>query len=137
MSILPIVYFAVAGAKNSASVSHIRSWDFLGPFPIGKGELDGDPLAPYGGIWKIPRQDKTQYYSELATSGKISWTKLPVHAGGAVQIQPAGIDWNRLNNINFLFTTTFHKYCTLKQTHVIGWYKPQVPWKLWNTRAGH
>ena len=37
-------------AKNSLAVSE---WHFIGPFVIGKMELDGDPLEAFGGIQNV------------------------------------------------------------------------------------
>jgi hypothetical protein len=33
----------------------VPRYDFIGPFPMGKTEIDGDPIAAVGGIWNITR----------------------------------------------------------------------------------
>jgi hypothetical protein len=57
----------------------IKEWNFLGPFPIGKTEVDGDPVAHFGGAHQALKQSleiKHIYRSELVSGGTLSWTKL-------------------------------------------------------------
>lgn len=53
--------------------SHSRfvgSFDFIGPFPIGKSEIDADPVALLGGVYtlrsqtalRIPRYEYYTYF---------------------------------------------------------------------------
>jgi hypothetical protein len=44
---------------------HVLSLDcegLAGPFPIGKSEIDADPVAAYGGIWNVTRASATDRY---------------------------------------------------------------------------
>jgi hypothetical protein len=61
------------------------SWDYVGPFIIGKAELDGDPLEAYGGIRKIIRADKSaKFFSELVPGGEVRWSKLRVQVNALI-----------------------------------------------------
>ncbi|KAJ1494142.1 hypothetical protein T484DRAFT_1766711, partial [Baffinella frigidus] len=98
-------------------------WDVLGPFPIGKGEVDGDPLESpgIGGVEKARGSDKgerRQFPSEYAEGGFVQWQALSAGQGGnggavqiefpgalsagqggnggAVQIEFSGVQWNKL-----------------------------------------
>jgi hypothetical protein len=51
----------------------VRSWDVLGPFAVGKTEIDAEPMGHLGGIEAIPRADRTTYPSELAPRGYARW----------------------------------------------------------------
>lgn len=74
----------------------ISNWDFIGPFIIGKGEVDGDNLGAYGGIREVEKNRNTinhqlggkekekgkkkkveigvdAFYSEFADGGKVVW----------------------------------------------------------------
>ena len=70
------------GVCSPGSVQqHIKEWDFLGPFPIGKNELDGDPTEFYGGIDFLHREyssnGKNQaFWTELVKNGQIGWNKI-------------------------------------------------------------
>ena len=57
-----------------------------GPFSMGKNELDGDPLAAFGGIKGIPRADNTKYFSEQVKGGYVKWSTLVADTNGAVQV---------------------------------------------------
>jgi hypothetical protein len=68
--------------RHSGSISpHIHHWHVLGPFPIGKNELDGAPWAafapapPAGAVgrwWAWPAVNRTHnFYSELVDGGKV------------------------------------------------------------------
>ncbi|XP_071799863.1 uncharacterized protein [Asterias amurensis] len=56
--------------------SFIDTWHYIGPFVIGKIEVDGDPIEAYGGITVAARQrlnKKARYFSELVPGGETSW----------------------------------------------------------------
>ena len=80
---------------------YIKEWHFIGPFVIGKMELDGDPLEAYGGIRNASKyryQKSARFYSELMPGGEIKWrVDKPYSSDNMVQIT-AGIDWNELVN---------------------------------------
>ena len=67
------------------------SWDYLGPFPVGKSELDGDPAA--GAAASGP--DGRAYDSELVPGGLVRWARLPAE-GKDVSVAHGGVDWNGL-----------------------------------------
>eukprot|EP01051_Picozoa_sp_SAG22_P012723 SAG22_NODE_1349_length_4655_cov_6.900132_7_plen_240_part_00 len=75
---------------------HIREWDVLGPFPIGKTEVDADPVAAMGGLANIARGSKrVRMLSEIAPGGYATWTKVRSQNGN-VQVQYPGVNWNQL-----------------------------------------
>jgi len=66
-------------------------WDVLGPFPIGKAEVDGDPLESpaIGGVARArtsARGERRQFPSEYAEGGFVQWRVLPA-ATPVVQIE--------------------------------------------------
>ncbi|XP_072171857.1 uncharacterized protein [Diadema setosum] len=87
-------------AKISGRVSdYVRQWHFVGPFVIGKSEVDGDPVEFWGGIANISRDrfdKKVTFYSELAAGGKVHWKAYPqTQAGESLRIAP-DVPWNDL-----------------------------------------
>jgi len=68
-------------------------WDFLGPFPVGKTEIDGDPTAAFGTIQEQHETPRT-YTSELVVGGKVEWSRIEAN-GGEVSIQPP-VNWNAI-----------------------------------------
>ncbi len=88
--------------KLSGKFSHyVTLWHFLGPFVIGKIELDGDPVETYGGIVNASRlryNRKFKAFSEYAADGSITWTSYKVSsAQDPVRLVPQ-INWNDLIN---------------------------------------
>lgn len=82
----------------------LSDWGILGPFIIGKNELDGDPLeAEEGGAAAVALEyfSKTKprrFRSELASLGWVQWQKASVSQDGFVSIQYPRIDWQGLVN---------------------------------------
>ena len=84
------------------------SWAYIGPFPMGKTEFDGDPLARHGGARQLfaqfeangganaKRKDRQRFLSELATGGYVGWSILPSTVDGSVVLQPERVNWNQL-----------------------------------------
>ena len=68
-------------------VSNPRFYEVLGPFSIGKGEVDGDPTEapPLGGIARLHRGSRRRRFpSEFADGGYVHWRPLPsLGTGGA------------------------------------------------------
>ena len=77
----------------------IQKWHFIGPFVIGKGEVDGDPLEEWGGVKNISRHrwdKKFVLYSELVARGEIKWMEINQHtAAEPVTVAPP-VNWNEL-----------------------------------------
>lgn len=76
----------------------VSEWHFIGPFIIGKMELDGDPLEAFGGIQNVSLyrlNKKVRYYSEMVPGGEVKW-KVYRHLGEfLIRISP-NLDWNDL-----------------------------------------
>ena len=95
---LTYVFVAIEAAHTA------KSWHYLGTFPVGKNELDGDPLQDFGGIvelykkYKSDKKHKLEHLvSELVTGGSISWTRLPAQSkGGDVFVRPGDVDFSQL-----------------------------------------
>lgn len=91
-------------AAKAAEPIRFKHWHYLGTFPVGKNELDGDPLSDFGGIVKLfrkYRRDKKQklkhIVSELVSGGSISWAKLPIEGKrGDVFVRPRDVDFSQL-----------------------------------------
>ena len=78
----------------------IQGWHFLGPFTIGKYEIDGDPVESFGGIENAAKQrlnKKAKHYSELISGGEISWEKYRQNGDQPVVIGPH-VNWGDLVN---------------------------------------
>ena len=90
--------FKEAAKLSGKFVSNISQWNFLGPFQIGKPEIDGDPTESLGGVSKAycQRFDSSyRAYSELVDSGEISWTTVRPEENGVVSVSPK-VDWRTL-----------------------------------------
>ena len=77
----------------------IAKWLFIGPFVIGKGEVDGDPVEEWGGIKNISqyRWDKKFFlYSELVPGGEIKWMEVNQKAGAEPVAVAPPVNWNDL-----------------------------------------
>ena len=88
--------FKEATKVNGKFTGQIRSWDFIGPFQIGKNEVDGDPLEAFGGIEKLLCQKynkRFQVYSEQVPKGKVKWHSVEPDETGNVTVP---IDLHRL-----------------------------------------
>lgn len=88
------------GIKRGGKLSKfITKWHFIGPFVIGKAEVDGDPLEDWGGVQNVSalRWDKKAFqYSELVPSGVVRWTEINQHnSAEPINIAPY-VDWNEL-----------------------------------------
>jgi len=88
------------GTKHGGKLSKfIQKWHFIGPFVIGKAEVDGDPLEEWGGVKNISRHrwdKKFVLYSELVAQGEIKWLEINQHtAAEPVAIAPS-VNWNEL-----------------------------------------
>ena len=83
-----------AAAAKFPSVLLSKEWHYLGPFQIGKTELDSEPISFKDALPAVGTRHK--FASELATGGYVSWGKLTADANGGIQISPSSVDWNSL-----------------------------------------
>ena len=92
-------------AQAQARALEIAEWDVLGPFPVGKTEVDGDVLEAHGGLAAVRMQQRrdgsrrvadrtTQYFSEVARGGVTSWTTARADRQGRIGVN-WGVDWNQ------------------------------------------
>ncbi|XP_032222386.1 uncharacterized secreted protein ARB_06907 isoform X1 [Nematostella vectensis] len=90
--------------KESSSLmgrlsTFVSEWHFIGPFTIGKSEVDGDPLEDWGGVKNVSMyrwDDQVIHLSELAPNGEIKWHAIKASSATApVQVLPP-VDWNEL-----------------------------------------
>ena len=96
---LPLLLLLLLSPLGGRSLAP-SSYEYVGPFPMGKTEFDGDPLAARGGAAALFAQHeagaKQRFISELASGGYVGWSTLRADGGGAVAVQPARVDWNQL-----------------------------------------
>ena len=71
---------AKAALKQRPMQRFPSSYDVLGPLPVGKNEVDGDPLASFGGAFAhwLQRPDGGAIVSELAPGGYVKWRSVKV-----------------------------------------------------------
>ena len=55
-----LMLLAVGGTAEAAGVLQIAEWDVLGPFPVGKTEVDGDVLEAHGGLRAVRMEEMRQ-----------------------------------------------------------------------------
>jgi len=80
-------------ANLKEEVKLFSKWSFLGPFQIGKQELDGQPFLNDETI--INRWNKKyETYSELVKTGIVKWSDIESR-GDIIQLTPV-VDWNDL-----------------------------------------
>ena len=101
----------------SAGVLTIQEWDVLGPFPVGKTEIDGDVLEANGGLSQVQRKpsgrvaDRTVYFSEVAPRGVAQWTAVRGDTQGNVGVNWQ-VDWNQhvtwMDNMMALETQSYY-----------------------------
>ena len=117
LSIAVLLIFSSFHFEIACSVKHFNfgksKWYFLGPWIVGKNELDGDPIASQtGGIIKAfyDKANKIKYFSEMATGGKVMWSKLHSDANsGTVYPKPKHIDWQRnVQTLSSVETSEWH-----------------------------
>ena len=71
---------------------------FLGPFTIGKNELDGNPASDIDRLYQShvkSGNDKTDLISELVEGGSVNWTRIQM-TKNQIHISPASVNFNRL-----------------------------------------
>ena len=88
-----LVLFASTKAKSRnakrARVPYISYYDFLGPFPVGKTEIDGDPVGGFESISRMnsTRADHASMISEMVDGGQVRWKRFyPDRQSGRVSV---------------------------------------------------
>lgn len=92
--------FKQAAKLDGSVTSFIRGFHFLGPFVIGKGEVDGDPVEAFGGIRNVSRSrfsSGVKLYSELLSQGEVTWTVYPERKNTYIVLSPP-MNWGELVN---------------------------------------
>ena len=98
--LLPVV--SIKGASHS-----ISTWNFIGPFSVGKTEIDGDPLYGYfkngalGNEIQIGNNSQLiekQVISEHVKNGQMYWSKISVSRQGYATLSPQ--TYNRKVNVD-------------------------------------
>lgn len=77
----------------------IQKWHFIGPFVIGKAEVDGDPLEEWGGVKNISRyrwDKKFVLFSELVAQGEIKCMEITQHTAAEPLAIAPSVNWNEL-----------------------------------------
>ena len=101
---------ADAMLNNKPCLRTPNSYYVLGPFPIGKNEVDGDPVAAKSGSafahWlehhntsnRGQRWQRSLVASELAVGGRVSWEKIRTTPDGRLPVRwtQAQVPWGNL-----------------------------------------
>lgn len=81
------------------------SWDVIGPLPIGKNEIDADPLAAtaegsafaHWMRYHKPRGDGDGWVaSELVDGGRVRWERRRAQQGGVLALEWESLPWGGL-----------------------------------------
>ena len=95
------ICFKQAAKLHGKLTTSSHRWQFIGPFPIGKVEADGDPLESFGGIQNVTHTrflPEYHFISELAPSGYVGWSTLLARSSkGYLSIAP-NLVWGDLVN---------------------------------------
>lgn len=107
--------------------SSLRQWEILGPFNIGKLELDADQIFPYFHLTNkddledfdaishiLALNDSLGLTSDLTPEGKVSWKKITSQTSGQVDVHYA-IGWNELGQ-GFSSNSVFEYQAWIKTT---------------------
>lgn len=86
--------------RGKPHTPHPRSYDVIGPFPIGKNEVDGDPMAAVGGAFEhwlhTASRRRGRVASELAPGGHVSWAAVRPTADGTLPLDWRSHGWQAL-----------------------------------------
>ncbi|KAI9027606.1 hypothetical protein CLU79DRAFT_832973 [Phycomyces nitens] len=79
-----------------------KTWQILGPFPIGMREQDfgADPLEAYGGFYRLPYSEQARYPSELVDGGLVGWSSVEATDGQVGPIDFPHVRWHE-NTVPF------------------------------------
>ena len=92
---LVLLWLVAAPAAATQQWSHIKRFNALGPFPVGKTEFDADPVVARGGAMALHQNQTARIPSELATGGYVHWSKKTAAEAGWLNVQWP-VDWNRI-----------------------------------------
>jgi hypothetical protein len=90
----PAVFNSKSLSLSADPKPAIREWEVLGPFPVGKMEIDGDPAfqsATFSeGVdvvsFLLAEAPTSSSYSELVSEGKVAWKKTSSALSGQVRL---------------------------------------------------
>ena len=86
-------YALKQATSHGKNVHFKKSWYFLGPFQIGKIELDGDPIKSFDDIILRRWDKKASAYSELKPSGIVKWSEIRSNSDDTINVHP-DVNWN-------------------------------------------
>jgi len=104
---------------QSSFALNIKKWHFLGPFTVGKNELDGNPAFNIDDHYQTYRNTKkrhTDLISELVTGGTVSWQEIKTTSTHKIPIHLQGVDFNTI--VQTLFS--------MEAQEVQGWVVGQI-----------
>lgn len=89
--------------NDKASSKYPASYDLFGPMPIGKNEVDGDPLAALGGAfqhWVTHHNGSgtapAAVTSELVAGGRVTWRTVRTEPNGLFRVAWPEVPWQQL-----------------------------------------
>ena len=83
----------LAQTISKGNLDFSKQWTFLGPFQIGKPEIDGTPISKYAveNRWN----SKFTLFSELVPDGFVKWADITADNDGSLKLSPK-LNWNDL-----------------------------------------
>lgn len=92
--------------NDKASSKFPASYDLFGPMPIGKNEVDGDPLAALGGAfqhWVTHHNGSgtapAAVTSELVAGGRVTWRTVRTEPNGLFRVAWPEVPWQQLMHV--------------------------------------
>ena len=103
ISLCGTLVLAVTARKSTSKtrLPYIPYYDFLGPFPVGKTEIDGDPAGGFEAVSRINASPSgpTNMISEMVDGGQVRWKRFyPDRQSGRV-----GIYFDAADKVNLSF----------------------------------
>ena len=87
---------AARTTKTSSATLFDKLWRYVGPWPSGKTEYEGDPLAARGGVYASLGGGVSPGYSEHMTYGALRWMETLSDDGGRVALGHDHVDFRSL-----------------------------------------
>ncbi|XP_071079851.1 uncharacterized protein [Haliotis cracherodii] len=91
--------FKQASKYTGQYTPFIKDWNFIGPFVIGKMELDGDPIEAFGGIRNVSKyrfRKESKLFSELVPEGEVNWMSYHQKSKDQMLKVTPKVNWNDL-----------------------------------------